>query len=115
MKLTKDQESLEITEERINWYLSTVGEDFMDQNEKIVNHAVMCGYLLAMCDKSKAAAILKNLNGNKFWSDLMEEIGIDEFYKCFCKLCNLTVHLKKRVNEILISMENYYGVNDENK
>lgn len=108
--LTDEEANRDITLERFQEWHNEVGEDFCDQisniNEKILGGFLMCKH------PDKSHQILKILNEK---GDALELQGIyeddphnDKFYTDFAEFINLTVHLKKRVNQILIQVMEYY-------
>ncbi|MEO6305115.1 MAG: hypothetical protein ABIP51_18295 [Bacteroidia bacterium] len=104
--LTEEEASQEITLERINEYHYAVGEDFIDQNESILNGTVFAGWMLCRYPQW-ATEILKELNSKYFGIQNLMEVYEDDngeyetFYKDFCELVNLTVSAKARVNKVL--------------
>lgn len=106
MKMTKEIQ--DITVERFRDWHYEVGEDFLDQTGE-GNHLIFGGYLLAKYPH-RSKEILKVCNdkygGCQNYRELPElefdeEKDIENLYVVFAEFCNLTEHLKKRVDRIL--------------
>jgi hypothetical protein len=114
-ELTQEEATRKITLDRFNEFHNEAGEDFVDTYSQI-NHLILGGFLMAkhpnlskefleVCnDKYGEALGLKHCYEDNFGDD-----GGDMFYKDFSEFINLTVNLKKRVNQILIQVVEYYN------
>lgn len=110
-ELTEEEASREITLERFQEWHSAVGEDFVDQFSGI-DVKILGGYLIAKYPH-KSKLILTELN-----TKYAEALGLqniyeddrcnDKFYTDLAEFINLTEHLKKRVNQVLIQVIEYY-------
>lgn len=97
-----------ITWERFRDFHYEVGEDFFDQTNE-GNHLIFGGYLLAKYPEySKEILEICNERYGECMSfreipplDYDDEKDIDYLYVEFAEFCNLTVHLKSRVDHIL--------------
>lgn len=102
------QEIQDITVERFRDWHYKVGEDFLDQTSE-GNHLIFGGYLLAKYPhRSKEILDICNDNYGECQDyrklpelELDEEKDIDNLYVVFAEFCNLTEHLKSRVDRIL--------------
>jgi hypothetical protein len=118
-ELTQEEATREITFERIQDFHMSAGEDYLDtcsldsQAEKI-----FLGFLMAK-RPDLSTEILSVANGsgeyryiNSEFYELFEEThGVysgDAFYKLFAEFANLTGGLKKRINQVLIQVQEYY-------
>lgn len=115
-ELTVEEANKEITFDRIQSFHYDAGEDYLDtcsldkQAEKI-----FLGFLMAKRpDLSKD--ILSVANGGYIDSEfytLFEQEGdkydSDTFYILFAEFANLTGNLKKRINQVLIQVDEYYN------
>lgn len=115
--LTEEESARPITLERFNEYHHRVGEDFVDQHT-LVDAKVMGGWLLAKYPNYKLE-ILKAINDHPIEQDYLHmyeesfdrgdyDTATDKFYSDFAEFLNLTVAAKKRVNQILIQIKEYY-------
>jgi hypothetical protein len=109
-ELTEEESTREITLERFQEWHCSAGEDFVDQYENI-NAQIFGGYLMCMYP-NKSSIILNALN-KKYPSvqslkNIYENDDDDKFYTDLASFINLTVALKKRVNQILIQVVEYY-------
>ena len=116
-ELTVEEASREVTFDRIQDFHYSAGEDFVDQFGTI-NHLILGGYLMGKHPEI-STEILKECN-NKYGEALgLKQIYIDNFgeddtkseelfYRDLCEFINLTTSLKKRVNQILIQVEEHY-------
>ena len=120
-ELTQEEATREITFERICDFHHDAGEDYLDicsldnQAEKI-----FLGFLMAKRpDLSKEILSVANGGGgechyiNSEFYELFEEnpgnYSGDAFYKLFAEFANLTGGLKKRINQVLIQVHEYYN------
>jgi hypothetical protein len=118
-ELTQEEATREITFERIQDFHMSAGEDYLDvcsldsQAEKI-----FLGFLMAK-RPDLSTEILSVANGsgeyryiNSEFYELFEEThgdySGDAFYKLFAEFANLTGGLKKRINQVLIQVQEYY-------
>lgn len=136
-ELTEEEATRKVTAERIYDYMSQVGEDFIDQHESILNHTLMAGFLLARFPHySKEILEIENLPfpggscqefmhmfgeieagiyGLKYedWPDEYDDTkilkGEEKFYELYTELIDLTTVTKKKVNQILIQIEEHYA------
>lgn len=108
-QLTEEEFNMEVTLERFNEFHYEVGEDFCDQFEPFFNEKVLGGYLLCKYPE-KAEEIIEIINEG-FLTDFGSDVYEDEdgFYTDLAEFINLTVHLKRRVNEVLIIIKEYYA------
>lgn len=109
-ELTQEEASREITLDRFSEFHYLVGEDFCDLCGSFISHKVLAGYLIAkhpefapeyldVCNDKYGEAIDLMLDSDKD----------DEFYSDLAELANLTVNLKKNINQVLIQVAEYYG------
>lgn len=114
-ELTEEEATREITLERFSNFHIDVGEDFVDQFTSI-DEKVLGGFLMAkrpeishkivnvLNDKYSEALTLEHL-----YSDELADDNNDLFYTDLAEFINLTVHLKKRVNQVLIQVDEHYN------
>ncbi len=122
-QLTEEELNLDISLDRFNEYHWAVGEDFVDQNESIVDYKVYAGWLLHKYPE-KASLILSCLNDTSWYSSVQgfqhrvfckdeesggEEDEMDNFYTDFAEFLNLTGAAKRRVNTVLVREDRYYN------
>lgn len=108
-ELTSEQATMSITKERFDIYHQKVGEDFCDQEGSIVNVKVLGGFLIAK-NPELTLEILDVLNSQygdalglcDIYVEHFEDAGFDMFYSLFAELADLTIILKKRINEVFI-------------
>lgn len=105
----------DITWERFRDWHYEVGEDFLDQTGE-GNHLIFGGYLLAKYPH-RSEEILEVCNSEfgecMGFRDIPEldydsEKDIDYLYVEFAEFCNLTEHLKQRVDTILNKGRDWY-------
>jgi hypothetical protein len=113
-ELTEEEATRDITLDRFNDYMCTVGEDFVDQH-CICNAQVLGGWLLGKHPKYKLE-ICEVLNDSPIEQDFLHlyvenynDNAEDEFYIDFAEFLNLTIAAKKRVNQILIQIDEHYN------
>lgn len=120
-KLTEEESSREITIERIRDFHYEAGEDFLDTtNEGYGNSAIIFGGWLLHKYPEHSEIILNHLNENQrnidilcfgeldFLDGYVKEEDINLIYFEFVEFTNQTVHMKKRVNQVLIQLKEYY-------
>lgn len=120
-ELTQEEATREVTFERFVEFHLEAGEDFLDTTGE-GDAAIYGGWLLHKypeCSKD----ILDVMNKNRGYLEINTflEVGglyVDEgdgseayekFYTDFSTFCNQTVHLKKRVNQVLIQLIEHYN------
>ncbi len=113
-ELTEEEATRPITLERFTEFHHAAGEDFVDQCESIVNHLIWIGWCLHKYpEKSKDFLKVANhkYGGVQMTMELFEnEDGEDDaFYTDFAEFLNQTESAKKRVNQILIQVTEYYN------
>ena len=111
-ELTEEEASRELSFERFDEWQMEVGEDFCDQVGGMINQNIFGGFLMAKHPEF-SPGILKVLN-NKYGEALglltmfEEHFDIDEgnkrFYTLLSEFANLTVNLKKNINQVLIQV-----------
>ncbi|CAL9980027.1 hypothetical protein VPHD479_0228 [Vibrio phage D479] len=112
--LTDEEANREITWERFRDFHYTVGEDFLDQTSE-GNADIFAGWLLHKYPHlNKEILELANARFADVASfmDLFgfdDDKDIDVLYVEFAEFCNLTGALKRRVNETLIIIDEYYS------
>ena len=110
--LTEEEQSRDLTFDRIDRFNSVTGEDYLDicsldtQAEKI-----FLGFLIAKNPKL-SKEILKVANTGyidcdfyALFSNNNDECQSDDFYRLFCDFVNCTQGLKARVNQVLIQVD----------
>lgn len=113
-KLTEEEATRDITLERFNTFHSQAGEDFCDQCESFMNDKIIGGYFIVKFP-NLSHEILHELNTGYGIMSLVHLIDenfddCDEtFYKTLAEFANLTEHLKKNINQVLIQVDEYYG------
>jgi len=116
-ELTEEEATRDITLDRFNDYMCTVGEDLVDQHESIVDYKVYGGWLLARYPE-KNLEILRCINDS--WPSVQsmmyevfdaegEDNELNVFYTDFAEFLNLTGAAKERVNQILIQIDEHYN------
>ena len=124
IELTEEELMVPVTMERICAYHYEVGETFLDQHESIVNHNLLCGFLLAKYPNDAQEIIYSSNFGGaldihefsfyeNYDTDDNQDGALEESLVDFCEFVNLTVHSKKRINEILITVERHHGGDDD--
>lgn len=116
-ELTKAEANRKITWQRFKEFHYAAGEDFFDTTGEEGNIRIFCGYMLAKYPEFRKEIL--EIANDRFGSMLefteIEIFGYDEakdidFIYCeFADFCNLTEALKKRVNQILIQVTEYYN------
>ena len=112
-KLTEEEAARPITLDRFNDFHADVCEDFVDQFGNI-DIKVLSGYMMAK-HPELSKEILEVCNDEYGEAlgikHLFEDNGLteDAFYTELADFINLTVNLKKRVNQILIQIYEYYN------
>lgn len=115
-ELTEEEAGRELSLARFSEWHQEVGEDFCDQVGGMIDHRILGGFIMAKHPEF-SAEILKVLN-NKYGEALgilsffeehfdIEE-GDDKFYTLLSEFANLTVHLKKNINQVLIQVLEKY-------
>jgi len=114
-ELTAEEASIDVTLDRIHAFHRQVGEDYLDtcsmdgQAEKM-----FLGFL--MCKRPDLSPqILKIVNNGymdlefyEAFAKVEDESTEDEFYRLFAEFTNLTKGFKKRVNQVLIQIDEHY-------
>jgi hypothetical protein len=116
--LTEEESSKEITLDRFNNYHYAVGECFVDQHG-FINHKIFGGYVLCLHPEwnKEILEILNSKYGEALGLlHLYEELcpdgsqsGWEQFYTDLAAFANLTEHLKKEINQILIQIHEVYN------
>src|SRR5699024_1944029 len=117
-ELTKEEAEREITLERFRKFHYEAGEDFIDATGE-GPELLFGGYLLCKYpEKSSQILAIVNEEGKFLEITSFCEVGglgydekedIDMVYQDFADFCNLTKHLKRRVNQVLIQVSEYYN------
>lgn len=97
LKLTEEEEKMEITLERFHEWESIMGEDFIDYNDSITNPSILEGFLIAK-HPDYAENLINYLNSDDFYIGDFIEIFLDDldlFYGTLAEYANLTVNTKK--------------------
>lgn len=116
-ELTEEEASREITFERFDEWHMEVGEDFCDQVGSMINHYIFGGFVMARYPQF-STQILKVLNSKygealgilSIFEEHFEqdnnnlEEGNKIFYTLLAEFANLTVNLKKNINQVLIQV-----------
>ena len=114
-ELTEEEATRPLTLERFNEFHQEVGEDFVDQFGSInihifggyilAKHPEWCVEILEICnDKYGEALSVEHLYVDKGLTE-------DDFYTDLAEFINLTVALKKRVNQVLIQVTEQFPGN----
>ena len=113
-QLSEEELNQDITFDRIDDYHGEVGEDFLDQHSSLSNRHMVLGFMLAKFPEI-AEEILKEANSrygsaNGLYYSLPYDEGeaYEKFYTAYAEFCNLTVHTKRRVNQILVQILEHY-------
>lgn len=117
-ELSEEEKRLEITVERFRNFHYEAGEDFLDSTSE-GNAFIFCGWLLKKYPKH-SEEILRVANtkgkylGISSFIDLSflhfnDEEDIERIYFDYSEFCNQTVHLKGRINQVLIQVAEYYN------
>lgn len=124
-ELTNEEASRAVTVDRIQKYYYAAGESFIDTHESIIDAKLFAGWL-ACENKQLALQIWKCSNeGGKYgpclnslmnimeekyghWDGDNDTTGWYKFYQAFSNFVNTTVITKKRVNQVLIQICEYY-------
>jgi len=115
-ELTQEEATREITLDRFNKFHTEAGEDFCDTCGSFINHRILGGYLIAK-HPSISLQILGVLN-NKYgdalellqlYQEELEDESGDLFYSELAEFANLTVGLRKNINQVLIQLAEHYG------
>ncbi len=111
-ELTEEEANREITLDRFSQFHYDAGEDFIDSYENCVNTEIFCGWCLHKFP-DKSAEILEIANGKQFTFGVQSCMDLydnhEAFYEDFATFLNLTSAAKKRVNQVLIQVEEYYN------
>ena len=117
-ELTEEEANREIKYEHFETYHHEVGEDFTDQHTNVVNGHVFGGWLLGKHPQWKDN-ILQILNNHpdsqEFFHMYGEELGHEneeswvQFYTDYAEFLNLTGAARRRANQILIQIAEYYA------
>lgn len=119
-ELTEEEISRPITLERFQHFHYQAGEDFLDQIGSVNNARIalqFCGFaiakhpewnkeLLDSCNKIYTSDVYTQLVQNVYRD--YNDNDDDLFYTDFAEFLNLTEHAKKRVNQVLIQVDEYY-------
>lgn len=112
-ELTEEEATRDLTLERIHNFHIEVGEDLADQVGSNMDHKVFAGYLA--CKYPHLSHQIFDISNGEYaemqsfkeiYEDDEEE---DKFYQDACDFINLTVHCKKRFNQVLIQVAEYYS------
>jgi hypothetical protein len=117
-KLTEEEQSRDITLQRFKEFHYSAGEDFLDTTSE-GDAKIFAGYLLHKYPKlSKDILDIVNEKGKYLEIrsfveleplDYNDKEDIEMLYQDFSDFCNLTEHLKRRVNQVLIQVKEYYN------
>lgn len=115
-ELTEEEKLKEITPERIRNYEIDCGESFLDQHGSTFDTQIVIGFFLAKhperavelleISNSKYAEVL-NIE-HEFVPEYNEE-EYNKFLQTLCDFVNLTVNTKRRLNQILIQVDEHYN------
>jgi hypothetical protein len=117
--LTEEEATRDVTLERFNDFHSDAGVDFADTCGLTINPYVFVGFLMAKHPEwshGLVDTINKGGDANSLRNFYIEENGKDvykaedAFYTDLAEFVNLTKHAKKRVNQILIQVWEYYNL-----
>lgn len=115
--LTDEEASRDVTLERFNNFHADAGEDFADTCGLTINPYVFVGFLMAKhpdWSHGLVDCINKGGDANSLRNFYIDELGStieaeDAFYTDLAEFVNLTKYAKKRVNQILIQIDEYYN------
>jgi hypothetical protein len=116
-ELTEEEATRPLTTDRIRNYEVTVGESFLDTHGSSINLQAIMGFLMARYPE-KASELLE-MGNNKFGdlndlndifvpSEWTEKLHC-EMLQNICDFINLTVSTKKRINKVLIIVDEHYN------
>lgn len=119
-KLTEEEALRPITLSRFSDFHIEVGEDFVDQigsvNDKKIA-LLFAGFAMAKHPEWRSE-LLSQCNQTNVYTQLIQEVYADNtsesdcgdtFYSDFAEFLNLTIESRKRVNQILIQVAEYYA------
>ena len=115
-ELTSVEANLDITLERFREFHYAAGEDFIDTIGGFLNEKVFAGWLMHKYPHYTKEIIAAS-NQNDIYGiketveqfDYDEKEDIDMIYKEVAEFANQTIHTKKRINQILVQIKEYYG------
>jgi hypothetical protein len=119
-ELTLEESLRPITLARFNDFHYEVGEDFIDQIGS-VNTAriafIFAGFAIAkhpdwsidLLDQCNRSSVYIQLIKDVYAENTSDSDQDDTFYSEFAEFLNLTIETKKRVNQVLIQVEEYYA------
>lgn len=118
-ELTQEESERKITWERIRDFHYAAGEDFLDTTS-YGNPLIFAGWLLHKYP-DLAEDIIKVMNDSLLRFEIMDfareiddefgyddETDIDKIYYEYCEFVNLSPYLKKKINQVLIQVKEYY-------
>lgn len=112
-ELTLDEAIMDLTLERIHNFHIQAGEDLADQCGGLIDHKVLAGYLACKYPDLSYDIFEKMNETFSEWQSFKEIYEDDEdedkFYQDACDFINLTVHCKKRFNQVLIQVAERYS------
>lgn len=116
-ELTEEEATRDITLERFNNFHYSAGEDFCDQVGYIIDHKVLGGWFLHKypAEVSTITEVCNDRFGEALgfqeldvYTDPDGHTNFDLFYTDLAEFINVTTRLKRRVNQILIQVDEYY-------
>lgn len=113
-ELSQEEKTREITFERFQEFHISACEDFCDTCGHMINSKILCGFLMAkQPNLSREMLECINKDGDALellhvYKDNLQESDY-EFYSDLAEFANLTVHLKERINQILIQVSEHYN------
>ena len=113
-KLNKEEENRKVTLDRLKEWHYNVGEDFCDTFPSF-NGTIFGGWLMGKYPTMSAEILSKlntdtGLNAQPFMDlSIYTDGDGDDFYTDFSEFVNLTGACKRRVNEMLIIVNEYYN------
>lgn len=109
--LTEEEANRDITLERFQEFHIEAGEDFLDY-VPCINHLIFSGWLIAKYPAKSKEILVKaqeKYAGMHNLTDLYEDDpDQDKFYTDVAEFLNLTEKAKKRANQVLIQVIEYY-------
>lgn len=116
-ELTDEEANTPITSDRIRSYEIEIGESFIDQHGSGLNRQAIMGFMMAR-HPDKATELLEMGNSQYLDLNALDDIFMPEGWKeeeyskmlqDVCDFINLTVATKRRINTILICVDEHYN------
>lgn len=119
-ELTEEEASRPITLERFQDFHYEVGEDFIDQIDSVNSSRIALqfyGYSIAK-HPEWSSKLIESCDVPNPYTQLVQSVyddfdtgnDGDLFYSDFAEFVNFTVDTKKRINQVLIQIEEYYSI-----